>query len=261
MRMVSRTTDQKGFTLIELLIVIAIIGFLAAAVLVAVDPVKRIQDSRDARRFSEANALLNAILTKQVDERSLLAGLATAPLITSSTNAQVIVTDSTGIVCNAAATRPGCNKTLDTSGANKNCVANIGGTMVGTATSSGTAVTGSGTDFDPEASVGDVLLSASGGTCTVSAVGSDTGITCSNTPSPAFSGAVYNTSDSVVPNYIASIPIDPRGSGTTGPCISGCTTNGDLALGLTNSGYYIQRTRIEVGACSGEQSSTISVKR
>ena len=45
---------------------------------VAVDPVKRIQDSRDARRFAEANAILNAILNKQVDDRALFT--AAAPL-------------------------------------------------------------------------------------------------------------------------------------------------------------------------------------
>src|SRR5688572_17838306 len=104
------TRQEKGFTLIELLIVIGIIGFLAAAVLVAVDPVKRIQDSRDAKRYSEANAILNAVLTKQVDDRKLHNGCCDtggAPIITQAgTNVQVIVTDDKNIVCNAAATRP-----------------------------------------------------------------------------------------------------------------------------------------------------------
>src|SRR5512142_2321274 len=96
----------KGFTLIELLIVIGIIGFLAAAVLVAVDPVKRIQDSRDARRYSEVNAILNAILTKQVDDRALYNGHATAPVVTQAgANVQVIVSDNTGVDCTAQATR------------------------------------------------------------------------------------------------------------------------------------------------------------
>src|ERR1051325_4185992 len=124
----SKLQAEKGFTLIELLIVIGIIGFLAAAVLVAVDPVKRIQDSRDARRFSEANALLNAILNKQVDDRTTYNGMATAPIITSAGNSQVIVTNDTGIECDTALTEnyPGCNQALDTTtaGPQKNCVAN-----------------------------------------------------------------------------------------------------------------------------------------
>src|SRR5579872_7102093 len=39
---------KKGFTLIELLIVIAIIGILAAAILVAINPVKRQNQAKDA---------------------------------------------------------------------------------------------------------------------------------------------------------------------------------------------------------------------
>ncbi|MFA6604130.1 MAG: prepilin-type N-terminal cleavage/methylation domain-containing protein, partial [Patescibacteria group bacterium] len=55
-----RLRSAKGFTLIELLIIIGIIGFLASAILVAVDPVKRIQDARNAKRWSEVNGILNA---------------------------------------------------------------------------------------------------------------------------------------------------------------------------------------------------------
>ncbi|MEY4744299.1 MAG: hypothetical protein RL272_244 [Candidatus Parcubacteria bacterium] len=260
--------SHKGFTLIELLIVIGIIGFLAAAVLVAVDPVKRIQDSRDARRYSETNAILNAILTKQVDDRGLFSGVSNAPVITQTgTNVQVIVADSTGIVCGIGgagqATRPGCNKPMDTTGANKNCVANLGGTLTGTATSSGTAVTGSGTAFNTEVSVGDTLVSASGGSCTVTVIGSATSITCSGAPSPVFANGVTDTTKSVVPGYIASVPTDPA-TGTPCGAGSGCTTLGDLAVGATNSGYYIARTngnRIEIGACKPEQTTSISVKR
>src|ERR1700741_4615744 len=115
MRRVVRTSSP-GFTLVELLIVIAIIGFLAAAVLVAVDPVKRIQDSRDARRYSEVNAILNSILTKQVDDRSLYSGMSLAPIITHATNAQVIVSSDVGVACDTGiagvSNYPGCNQVL-----------------------------------------------------------------------------------------------------------------------------------------------------
>ena len=65
-------TRKKGFTLIELLIVIGILGILAAIILVAVDPAKRLKQSRNARRYSEVNALLNAILNYTVDNKGAL---------------------------------------------------------------------------------------------------------------------------------------------------------------------------------------------
>jgi len=57
----------KGFTLIELLIVIGIIAILAAIIYVAVDPARRLQDARDAERWSSVNSILNAVLKYTVD--------------------------------------------------------------------------------------------------------------------------------------------------------------------------------------------------
>ena len=47
----------KGFTLIELLIVIAILGILAAAVLVAINPGKRTRQAQDAKRKNDIGAI------------------------------------------------------------------------------------------------------------------------------------------------------------------------------------------------------------
>ena len=47
----------RGFTLIELLIVIAILGILAAAVLVAINPGKRTRQAQDAKRKNDIGAL------------------------------------------------------------------------------------------------------------------------------------------------------------------------------------------------------------
>ena len=52
---------RKGFTLIELLIVIAILGILAAAVLVAVNPAKRQKQARDSARKSDIGQLATAL--------------------------------------------------------------------------------------------------------------------------------------------------------------------------------------------------------
>ncbi len=274
-------SEEKGFTLIELLIVIAIIGFLAAAVLVAVDPVKRIQDSRDARRFSEANAILNAILTKQVDDRRVFNGLTAE---TGATNyltpdpdlvpalrsagafSQVIITGDTDalIDCEDAVTPydfpscPGAPHPLNATGT-RTCVAALGGLMTGTAVSVAADVAGTNTLFDTEAVIGDTLLSASGGTCIIEEITDFETIVCTATPSPAFAGTVINTTRSIVDEYIAEIPSDPIGAGSLPAGQEEYLPIGDL-----NSGYYIWRNsgnRIEIGSCNPEQESSISVRR
>ena len=53
--------SSKGFTLIELLIVIAILGVLAAGVLVAIDPVEQLNRARDVSRKSSVSQLGRAL--------------------------------------------------------------------------------------------------------------------------------------------------------------------------------------------------------
>jgi prepilin-type N-terminal cleavage/methylation domain-containing protein len=89
-----------GFTLVELLIVIALIAILATAVYVALDPLRRFQDSRDARRASDIYNILAAAKVNQVDNGgayiSAISGL-------NAGNVYMIGTATTG-----------CNQTCDT---------------------------------------------------------------------------------------------------------------------------------------------------
>ena len=57
----ARKTKLFGFTLIELLIVIAILGILAAAVLVAINPGKRTRQAQDAKRKNDIGALATEV--------------------------------------------------------------------------------------------------------------------------------------------------------------------------------------------------------
>ncbi|MEK7099394.1 MAG: prepilin-type N-terminal cleavage/methylation domain-containing protein [Patescibacteria group bacterium] len=59
---------SKGFTLIEILIAVAIVGIIAAVAFVALNPGKRLEDSRNARRWSDLSAMASAIKVKQVDD-------------------------------------------------------------------------------------------------------------------------------------------------------------------------------------------------
>lgn len=53
---------NQGFTLIELLVTVAILAVLAAVVLVAINPAKRLRQARDAKRKQDINQIANALI-------------------------------------------------------------------------------------------------------------------------------------------------------------------------------------------------------
>jgi prepilin-type N-terminal cleavage/methylation domain-containing protein len=67
-----------GFTLIELLIVIAIVAILATVVLIALNPVELLRQSRDSGRLSDMATLRSAIQTYQADVPSASLGSSTS---------------------------------------------------------------------------------------------------------------------------------------------------------------------------------------
>jgi type IV pilus assembly protein PilA len=64
--------ERKGFTLIEILLVIGMIAVLATVVFVALDPAKRFQDTRNAKRSTDAQSILSAIQTSIIDTQGTL---------------------------------------------------------------------------------------------------------------------------------------------------------------------------------------------
>lgn len=63
----SQFKSKKAFTLVELIVVIAIISVLAGAIFVAIDPARRFHEARNARRASDVENILDAIIKYQAD--------------------------------------------------------------------------------------------------------------------------------------------------------------------------------------------------
>jgi len=64
-------STKEAFTLIELIIVIAIIAIIATSIFVAVNPAKRIGQSRDAQRWSDLTAIAHSVEKYTADNGAL----------------------------------------------------------------------------------------------------------------------------------------------------------------------------------------------
>lgn len=71
MRKLTVLRKRKGFTLIELLIVIVIIASLSIVVFIALNPAKRLMDTRNAKRLIDTESIQKAIEEYLVDNGSL----------------------------------------------------------------------------------------------------------------------------------------------------------------------------------------------
>ncbi len=67
-----KNKGNKGFTLIEVLVVIGIIAILAAIVVVAVNPARQFAQANNSQRWSNVNAILNAVHQYAVQNRGAL---------------------------------------------------------------------------------------------------------------------------------------------------------------------------------------------
>lgn len=72
--------NTKGFTLVELLLVVAIISILAAIVIIAINPRKQLDETKDATRKTDMITILDAVYQYTIDTRGTLpANIPSAP--------------------------------------------------------------------------------------------------------------------------------------------------------------------------------------
>ncbi|HSW80194.1 MAG TPA: type II secretion system protein [Candidatus Saccharimonadales bacterium] len=217
---------EGGFTLIELLVVIGILAILLAITLIAINPNKHFEDTRNTQRSSNVSEVLNAIY----EYESANNGNAPGTLSNVTTSAKHIAAQA--------------NETPDDTSFAAGAVTFLD--LTGNTITSGNVTVTSCTN------------SGNNGTFPITA-GDATSITVTNASGVASDAtcvlgtftAVVNPCSDLVPTYIADIPKDP----TTGV--------GTVCTGTFDTGYTIQATsgRYTIVAPAAEDGATISVTR
>lgn len=100
--------NRRGFTLIELLIVIAIIAILAASLFVALNPAKRFQDARDAKRNNDSEAVVAALKAYQIDNNGSYPAAVTALVAATAYTIGTNGVAGCNAGCTAKVTDAGC---------------------------------------------------------------------------------------------------------------------------------------------------------
>ncbi|MFA7315808.1 MAG: prepilin-type N-terminal cleavage/methylation domain-containing protein [Candidatus Paceibacterota bacterium] len=76
---------NKGFTLIEILLVVAAIAILAGIVILAINPIKQLGETRNAERRADVNTILNAVYQYAIDNNGNLPTLVTGACTNTAT--------------------------------------------------------------------------------------------------------------------------------------------------------------------------------
>ncbi len=90
----SHQSLNRGFTLIEILLVVAAIAILAGIVILAINPLKQLAETRNAQRKADVNTISNAVYQYAIDT-------GTIPTTITASPTEICKTDSvscTGLV-------------------------------------------------------------------------------------------------------------------------------------------------------------------
>ncbi|MEO6761551.1 MAG: type II secretion system protein [Candidatus Saccharimonadales bacterium] len=219
---------QGGFTLIELLVVIGILAILLAITLIAINPSKHFQDTRNAQRSSDVTAYLNGIYEYEA------ANNGNAPKGLAS-----VTTAATKLAANASVAVTG----IDTS-ASPSVV--LTATNTGTITTGYANLTGCGTPGN------NGTFPVTAGTATTFTITNSNAVSPDATCSVSDSTGMANLCDNLVSTFIAALPKDP--SATSPTCV-----------GAYDSGYTITKSlsgdRFTVSAPNAEGGAVIEVTR